>query len=108
MAYGPSQPFASPGCVTSSSSELRQRAGVHLELLDLVGQRLHLRLGQVDLGAIAAAEDAAGGEGDDAADQHDDDDDLDQAEAGLRGFAVNVLIERLREREGFIVSRWRW
>src|SRR5690606_468748 len=34
----------------------RQAAGVHLELLHLLRQGLHLRLGQVDLGAVAAAE----------------------------------------------------
>jgi hypothetical protein len=71
--------------LASSLEAARQPAGVHLELLDLLRQRLHLRLGKVHVGAILAAKDLAGGEGDDAADQHHHHDDLDQREAGLRG-----------------------
>lgn len=66
---------------------LRQGAGIHLVLLDLLGQRLQLRLGELDVGTILAAENLVGGEGNDAADQHDHDDDLDQREAGLRCLA---------------------
>src|SRR6476620_7494775 len=62
----------------------RQRAGVLFVLLHFLGDGLHLRLGEVDLGAVAAAEDARGREGDDAADEHDDQDDFDEAETGLR------------------------
>src|SRR6478735_5802628 len=61
-----------------------QAAGVVFVLLHFLGQRLHLRLGEVELRAVAAAEDAARGEGDDAADQHQHEDDLDEAETGLR------------------------
>ena len=66
--------------VAARASVLRDR----WQVLHLFGERLHLRLGEVDLGAVAAAEDARRGEGHDAADQHDDEDDFDEAEAGLR------------------------
>src|SRR5690606_16047583 len=61
---------------------LRHRAVVELVVLDLLRHRLHLRLGQVPLGAVGAAEDAVG---DDAADDGDDrhhDQDFHQREAG--------------------------
>src|SRR5690606_11694287 len=63
----------------------RQRAGVHLELLHLLGQRLHLGFGQPHPRALAAAQDESGGEGGEAADQRHHEDDLDKREAALAG-----------------------
>ncbi|CEE79455.1 hypothetical protein XAC2852_730025 [Xanthomonas citri pv. citri] len=61
----------------------RQLAGVELEILDLAGQRLDLRLGQIGLAAIGTAKHATADQREHRTDQHDDDDDFQQAHAGL-------------------------
>ncbi len=74
----------------------RQLAGVHLVLLDLLGHGLQLGLGELDLGAVAAAEDARGRERHDPADQDHHHDDLDQREAALGRFRGQARRARLR------------
>src|SRR5690606_11364681 len=67
LGVGPEPAAHAARRVDQLRQRARQRAGVHLELVDLLGQGLHLGLRQADLGAVAAAHDARGREGDDAA-----------------------------------------